>query len=205
MRPFATLTPQSPFGAGASIPPLGSKARPANARADLKHPRPEAMPATFPLTLALYQPDIPQNAGTMLRLCACLGLDAAIIEPAGFPVSDRHFRRAGMDYLDAVPIARFVSFAAFEAWRQEAGRRLVLLTTAGGTPYAHFAFSRGDILLVGRESAGVPAAVHDAADARLRIPMRPAFRSLNVAVAAATVLGEAMRQTGGFDELAMSA
>ncbi len=164
-----------------------------------------SMSAAPPLTLALYQPDIPQNAGTMLRLCACLGVDAAIIEPAGFPVSDRHFRRAGLDYLDAVSITRFPSFAMFETWRRDAGRRLALLTTTGGTPHVDFAFAAGDILLVGRESAGVPDAVHAAADARLRIPMRPAFRSLNVAVAAATVLGEAMRQTGGFAALAASA
>ena len=158
--------------------------------------------AAASLTLALYQPDIPQNAGTMLRLCACLGLDAAIIEPAGFPTSDRHFRRAGLDYLDAVAIVRHLSFEAFELWRQGAGRRLVLLTTSGALPYSRFAFAPGDVLLVGRESAGVPPAVHAAADARLRVPMRPAFRSLNVAVAAATVLGEAMRQTGGWDALA---
>ena len=157
------------------------------------------------LTLALYQPDIPQNAGTMLRLCACLGLDAAIIEPAGFPVSDRHFRRAGLDYLDAVAIARHASFTAFETWRRAAGRRLVLLTTQGTTPFPRFAFAPGDVLLVGRESAGVPAAVHAVADARLLVPMRPAFRSLNVAVAAATVLGEAMRQIGGWDALAVPA
>ena len=162
------------------------------------------MPAAA-LTLALYQPDIPQNAGTMLRLCACLGLDAAIIEPAGFPVSDRHFRRAGLDYLDAVTIDRHVSFAAFEAWRRAAGRRLVLLTTHAAMPYPRFAFAPGDVLLVGRESAGVPPAVHDAADARLLIPMRPGFRSINVAVAAATVLGEAMRQTGGWDALGVPA
>ncbi len=146
------------------------------------------------LTLALFQPDIPQNAGTMLRACACLGMDAAIIEPAGFPVSDRHFRRAGMDYLDHVDIARHVSFAAFERWRLQAGRRLVLLTTQGAVPYTAFAFRPDDVLMVGRESAGAPPEVHAAADARLVVPIRPELRSLNVAVAAAMVMGEALRQ-----------
>jgi tRNA (cytidine/uridine-2'-O-)-methyltransferase len=146
------------------------------------------------LTLALYQPDIPQNAGTMLRACACLGVGAAIVEPAGFPVSDRHFRRSGMDYLDQLDIARHISFAAFEGWRAGAGRRLVLLTTTGATPYTDFAFRHGDVLMVGRESAGAPAEVHEAADARIIIPMRAGLRSLNVAMAAAVALGEALRQ-----------
>ncbi len=150
------------------------------------------------LTLCLFQPDIPQNTGTMLRACACLGVEAAIVEPAAFPVSDRAFRRAGMDYLDQVAIVRHVSFAAFEDWRRQAGRRLVLLTTRASGPYAAFAFRPDDILMVGRESAGVPDAVHEAADARLLVPMRPGLRSLNVAVCAAMVLGEALRQTGGF-------
>ena len=152
----------------------------------------------MPLCLALFQPDIPQNTGTMLRLCACLGVSAAIVEPAAFPVSDRAFRRAGMDYLDRIDIARHVSFAAFEAWRAAAGRRLVLLTTKGAMPHTDFAFAEDDILLVGRESAGVPETVHAAADARIVVPMRPGFRSLNVAVTAAMVVGEALRQTGGF-------
>ncbi len=148
------------------------------------------------LTLALYQPDIPQNAGTMLRACACLGVGAAIIEPAGFPVSDRHFRRSGMDYLDHVAIERHMSFAAFQDWRAEAGRRLVLLTTTGAVNYTEFTFQPGDILMVGRESAGVPADVHAAADARIVIPIRSSLRSLNVAVAAAMAIGEALRQFG---------
>ena len=146
------------------------------------------------LTLALYQPDIPQNCGTMLRTCACLGVSAAIIEPAGFDASDRNFRRAGMDYLDKVDIARHVSWTAFEAWRAGVGRRLVLLTTKGATPYTDFAFADGDILMVGRESAGAPDHVHAAADARIVIPVRPGLRSLNVAVAAAMALGEAIRR-----------
>lgn len=146
------------------------------------------------LTLALFQPDIPQNAGTMLRACACLGLDAAIVQPAGFPVSDRHFRRAGMDYLDLVPIARHASWTDFEIWRAKAGRRLILLTTRGDAAHVDFAFAPGDVLMVGRESAGAPEEVHQAADARVTIPMRPQARSLNVAMAAAIVMGEALRQ-----------
>jgi tRNA (cytidine/uridine-2'-O-)-methyltransferase len=148
------------------------------------------------LMLALYQPDIPQNAGTMLRACACLGVGAAIIEPAGFPVSDRHFRRSGMDYLDHVALDRHISFTVFEEWRATAGRRLVLLTTTGATPYTDFAFRPGDILMVGRESAGAPPEVHAAADARIVIPIRAGLRSLNVAVAAAMAMGEALRQLG---------
>lgn len=147
------------------------------------------------LTLALYEPDIPQNAGTLLRLCACLGVDAAFVGPAAFPTSDRAFRRAGLDYLDGVAIERHASFAAFETWRRASGRRLVLLTTHAPLPYPAFAFRGTDVLMTGRESAGVPEAVHAAADARLLIPMRPGQRSLNVAVAAAMVLGEALRQT----------
>ncbi|WP_363349186.1 tRNA (cytidine(34)-2'-O)-methyltransferase [Methylocystis echinoides] len=154
-----------------------------------------------PLMLALYQPDIPQNAGTMLRACACLGVEAAIIGPAGFPVTDSAFRRAGMDYLDLVTIQRHASFDAFEAWRatraaEGAPRRLVLLSTRASTPYTDCVFQPGDILLAGRESAGVPDAVFAAADMTLRIPMAPPARSLNVAVAAAMVMGEALRQLG---------
>ena len=150
----------------------------------------------MPIALALYQPDIPQNCGTMLRLCACLGVEASIIEPAGFPVSDRHFRRYGMDYLDAVNVTRHVSWRAFEAWRAPTGRRLVLLSTSAALPFTDFAFAPDDILMVGRESAGAPPDVHEAADARILIPIRPGMRSLNVAVCAAMALGEALRQTG---------
>jgi len=148
------------------------------------------------MRIALYQPDIPQNTGTILRLCACLGIEAHIIEPAGFPVTDRAFRRAGMDYLDAVALMRHASFEAFEAWRRQAGTRLVLLTTAATQSYLDFAYGDSDVLLFGRESAGVPDAVHTAADARLRIPMSGGMRSLNVAMAAAMVAGEALRQVG---------
>ena len=152
-----------------------------------------------PLRLALYQPDIPQNTGTMLRTCACLGVAADIIEPAGFPVSDRHFRRSGMDYLDAVTIERHISWRAFEDWRQNVraatgGHRLVLLSTKAAMPYTDFRDEPGDILLVGRESAGVPDEVHAAADARIVIPVRDGMRSLNVAIAAAMAIGEAIRQ-----------
>ena len=146
------------------------------------------------MRIALYQPDIPQNAGTVLRLAACLGIEVHIIEPAGFPTSDRAFRRAGMDYLDQVALVRHASFAAFEVWRARERARLILLTTRASTSYLDYAFRRGDILLFGRESSGVPQEVHAAADARLVIPMRPGLRSLNVAVAAAMVVGEAMRQ-----------
>jgi tRNA (cytidine/uridine-2'-O-)-methyltransferase len=150
------------------------------------------------MRIALYQPDIPQNAGTILRLAACLGLQAHLIEPAGFPTSDRAFRRAGMDYLDQVEIVRHASWAAFAAWRAADGGRLVLFTTRAADPYIGHAFRADDMLLFGRESAGVPEHVHGAAAARLRIPMRPGLRSLNVAMAAAMAVGEALRQTGGF-------
>jgi tRNA (cytidine/uridine-2'-O-)-methyltransferase len=156
-----------------------------------------ALPLQPSLMLALYQPDIPQNCGTMLRMCACLGIEAAIIEPAGFPVTDKHFRRAGMDYLDHVAIKRHVSWLAFEDWRKDQGRRLILLSTKASVAYTGFAYAPGDILLVGRESAGVPEDVHSAADASVLIPLKPPLRSLNVAVAAAMVAGEALRQIAG--------
>ena len=149
--------------------------------------------------IALYQPDIPQNAGTILRLCACLGIEAHIIAPAGFPISDRAFRRAGMDYLDAVAITRHVSWPAFEVWRRSQGYRALLFTTAATLSYLDYRYRADDVLLFGRESAGVPQDVHGAADARLVIPMRPGSRSLNVALAAAMAAGEALRQVDGFD------
>jgi tRNA (cytidine/uridine-2'-O-)-methyltransferase len=146
------------------------------------------------MRIALYQPDIAQNTGTILRLAACLGVEAHIIEPAGFATSDRAFRRAGMDYLDHVQLVRHVSWAAFETWRREQALRLVLLTTQAKRSYLDYRFAPADILLFGRESAGVPEEVHAAADARLVIPMRPGLRSLNVAMACAMTLGEALRQ-----------
>jgi tRNA (cytidine/uridine-2'-O-)-methyltransferase len=150
------------------------------------------------MRIALYEPDIPQNTGTILRLCACLGAEAHIIEPAGFPVTDRAFRRAGLDYLDQVAITRHGSFAAFEDWRRAERLGLVLLTTTAEHPYLDHVFKDDQVLVFGRESAGAPEAVHKAADTRLCIPMREGFRSLNIAVAVAMVAGEALRQTGGF-------
>ena len=149
------------------------------------------------MRIALYEPDIPQNTGTILRLAACLGVEAHLIEPAGFPTSDRAFRRAGMDYLDAVTIVRHADFTAFENWRRQARARLVLFTTQAAVPYLDHAFEASDVLLFGRESAGVPDTVHVAADVRLVIPMRPGLRSLNVAMAAAMAVGEALRQARG--------
>jgi len=148
--------------------------------------------------IALYQPDIAANAGTILRLAACLGLQAHIIEPAGFPTSDRAFRRAGMDYLDQVELTRHDSWDAFERWRRDARLGLVLFTTRAARPYLEHQFRSEDVLLFGRESSGVPDEVHDAADARLVIPMREGLRSLNVSLACAIVVGEALRQTNGF-------
>jgi tRNA (cytidine/uridine-2'-O-)-methyltransferase len=150
------------------------------------------------MQIALYEPDIPQNTGTILRLCACLGLEAHIIEPAGFPVTDRAFRRAGMDYLDQVKIARHRSWREFNGWRRQAQLSLVLLTTAGTRSFLDHAYGEGQVLLFGRESTGVPDAVHEAADVRLRVPLREGMRSLNVAITVALVAGEALRQTGGF-------
>jgi tRNA (cytidine/uridine-2'-O-)-methyltransferase len=147
------------------------------------------------MQIALFQPDIPPNTGTILRLCACLDVAAHIIEPAGFPVSDRAFRRAGMDYLDQVRLTRHISFAKFEEWRREAGSRLVLFTTKGATSYLDFRYDASDILLFGRETVGVTDEVVAASDARLKIPIRPGLRSLNVAMAAAMAVGEALRQT----------
>jgi tRNA (cytidine/uridine-2'-O-)-methyltransferase len=148
--------------------------------------------------LAIYQPDIPQNTGTMLRLAACLGVPVDIIEPAAFDVSDRNLRRSGMDYLNHVTITRHISWRGFEAWRQETRGRLILATTKGAIPYADFAYEPDDIILVGRESAGVPDDIHQAADARILVPMQEGMRSLNVAVTAAMILGEALRQTRSF-------
>jgi tRNA (cytidine/uridine-2'-O-)-methyltransferase len=150
------------------------------------------------VALALYQPDIPQNTGAMLRLTACLGVAAHVIGPAGFDLSDRALRRAGMDYLDRAVIVRHLNWKAFEAWRAGNGGRLVLMTTKAALPYTDFVFIPGDIILLGRESAGVPEKVHAAADARLIVPMAENLRSLNVATTAAMVLGEALRQIGGF-------
>ncbi|MBZ0162933.1 MAG: tRNA (cytidine(34)-2'-O)-methyltransferase, partial [Notoacmeibacter sp.] len=147
------------------------------------------------LRIALYQPDIPGNTGTILRMAACLGLAVDIIRPAGFDMSDRALKRAGMDYVEMAALTRHADWAAFEQWRRPENRRLVLFTTRGAEPYAAFAFKPDDILLFGRESAGTPDHVHEAADARLLIPMVEGRRSLNLAVAAAMAAGEAVRQT----------
>jgi tRNA (cytidine/uridine-2'-O-)-methyltransferase len=148
------------------------------------------------IEIALYQPDIAPNAATILRMCACFGLTCRIIEPAGFVLTDSTFRRAGMDYLDRAALVSDVSWAHFR--RATAGRRSVLLSTKASLPYTAFAFQPGDIILMGRESAGVPDDVHAAVEARITIPMLPGLRSLNVAMACAIVTAEAMRQLRSF-------
>jgi tRNA (cytidine/uridine-2'-O-)-methyltransferase len=147
------------------------------------------------MRIALYQPDIAGNTGTILRLAACLGLEIHIIEPAGFDLSDRNLKRAGMDYLEMAALTRHVDWDAFEAWQRGLGARLVLLSTKAETTYADFAYSPDDVLLFGRESAGVPDTVHETADHRLTIPMQAGARSLNLAMSVAMVAGEALRQT----------
>jgi tRNA (cytidine/uridine-2'-O-)-methyltransferase len=149
------------------------------------------------MRIVLFEPDIPQNTGSILRLAACLGVGVDIIEPCGFVLDDRRLRRAAMDYLEHVVLDRHSSWVAYLERRRESrdAGRLILLTIQGDTPYLDFEFRPGDSLLFGRESGGVPAEVHAAADARLVIPIRPGLRSLNVALAAAMVMGEALRQT----------
>lgn len=156
------------------------------------------------MRLALYQPDIAQNTGTLLRLCACFGVPVDIIGPTGFDMSDRALKRAALDYLAHVDLTRHVGFDAFiEAHdrNRHSGGRLILLTTKGDMSHAQFEFLSSDTLLLGRESAGCPDAVHDRADARIAIPIRNELRSLNVAVAGAIALAEALRQTGGLPSL----
>jgi tRNA (cytidine/uridine-2'-O-)-methyltransferase len=150
------------------------------------------------MRLALFEPDIPQNAGALMRLGAGLGIAVDVIEPCGFVFSDSRLRRSGMDYLEKADVTRHASWQAYVASRESKAGRLVLLTSKGSLPYTEFDFATDDTILLGRESAGVPPFVHEAADARLRIPLRPGLRSLNVAQAAAMVLGEALRQTTGF-------
>lgn len=146
------------------------------------------------IEIALYQPDIPGNTGTILRLAACLGALVHVIEPAGFDLSDRALRRAGMDYLEMAALRRHTGWSAFDAWRRAEHRRLVLLTTKADAPYTAHAFRPEDIHLFGRESAGVPEEVHAAADTRLTIPMAEGARSINLALSVAMIAGEAMRQ-----------
>jgi tRNA (cytidine/uridine-2'-O-)-methyltransferase len=148
------------------------------------------------IRIAFYQPDIAGNTGTILRMAACLGFAVDIIEPAGFDLSDRNLRRAGMDYLEMAALTRHVDFARFEDWRRSEARRLLLFSTKAALPYTAFSFADGDILLFGRESAGVPDQVRDNADACLLIPMKGGGRSLNVALSAAMAAGEAIRQIG---------
>lgn len=152
------------------------------------------------MRLALYEPDIPQNAGTMIRMAACLGIAIDVIAPCGFLLDDRRLRRAGLDYLDRAAMRVHDSWPAYRRWRAQAlpRSRLALLSTRAQTAYTEFAFRPDDTLMVGCESGGVPAAVHAEVDARLRIPLGEGSRSLNVAVAAAMAAGEALRQTGGF-------
>ena len=150
------------------------------------------------MRLALFEPDIPQNAGSLMRLGACLGVGIDLIEPAGFLLTDRTLKRAGMDYLDKAEVTRHASWEAFRAAHRARGGRLLVLTAKGALSYTDYEFADQDALLLGRESAGAPQEVHDAADARLRIPLKPGLRSLNVALAGAMVLGEALRQTKGF-------
>jgi tRNA (cytidine/uridine-2'-O-)-methyltransferase len=148
------------------------------------------------LSIALYQPDIAGNTGTIMRLAACLGLTVEVIEPAGFDMSDRNLRRAGMDYLSAVTLRRHLDWSHFEAWRRDSGRRLILGSTKAAEIYTDFTYRPDDILLFGRESAGVPDQVHEIADGRVLIPMQPGQRSINIAMSAAMIAGEALRQTG---------
>ncbi|BBK29938.1 tRNA (cytidine/uridine-2'-O-)-methyltransferase [Stella humosa] len=150
------------------------------------------------MRIALYEPDIPQNVGTIIRLGACLGVPVDLIEPFGFVWNDQRLRRAGMDYLDLAAVSRHVSWRAYRDRPERASGRLVLLTRHAPLPYTAFAFAPGDTLLLGRESAGVPPAVHGEADARVTVPLCRGLRSLNVAVVAAMILGEALRQTAGF-------
>jgi tRNA (cytidine/uridine-2'-O-)-methyltransferase len=148
------------------------------------------------MRLALFEPDIPQNCGALIRLGACLGVGIDIVEPCGFLFSDKKLRRTGMDYLEHAEVVRHPSWQAFLEARS--GLRLVLITTKGAGSYLDFSFGADDVLLLGRESEGVPAEVHQRADARLRIPLKTGMRSLNVAQAGAIVLAEALRQTKGF-------
>lgn len=153
-----------------------------------------SMGSGMTLRVALYQPDIPGNTGTILRMAACLGFAVDLIEPAGFDISDRALKRAGMDYLEQAALTRHDSWEHFNAWRSETGRRLVLLSTKSASPYSEYQFQPNDILLFGRESSGVPATVHDMADERLLIPMVEGARSLNLAVSVAITASEALRQ-----------
>ncbi|WP_109317008.1 tRNA (cytidine(34)-2'-O)-methyltransferase [Pseudovibrio ascidiaceicola] len=148
--------------------------------------------------IALYQPDIPQNTGTLLRLAACMDVTVHLIEPAGFPLSDHALKRAGMDYIERAKLQRHMDWESFREWQLAEKRRLILMTTKGSRPYTQFAFKKDDLILMGRESSGVSEDIHQIADARLLIPMKNGMRSLNMAVSTGMVLGEALRQTDCF-------
>ncbi len=152
------------------------------------------------MRIALYEPDIPQNAGTVLRTAACFGIGVDVIEPCGFVWDEKRLRRAGMDYLDGVDMVRHSSWRQYheDHQAQTAPGRLVLMTTKGSVPYAAFTFLADDTIVLGRESAGVPDIVHATVDARIRIPMATGMRSLNVAVSAGLVVGEALRQLNAY-------
>jgi tRNA (cytidine/uridine-2'-O-)-methyltransferase len=150
------------------------------------------------ISIALYQPDIPGNTGTILRMAACFGLEVHIIEPTGFDLSDRSLKRAGMDYLEQAALTRHLNWDVFKAFTAAESRRVILMSTKAAQSYAEFEFRNSDILMFGRETTGVPAAIHEAADVRLIIPMQPERRSLNLAISVAVVTGEALRQTGRF-------
>lgn len=174
----------------------------------ITHPAPPEAAASIreldcsmPVALALYQPDIANNTGTLIRLGACLDTEIHIIHPTGFPLSPKTLARAGLDYLDHAAVREHDSWTTFNAWRSAQGHRLVLLTTKAQQSGYAAAYSPDDILMVGRESAGVPNEVAAACDLAVRIPMRPNLRSINVALAATLILGEAKRQTDGFTEL----
>jgi tRNA (cytidine/uridine-2'-O-)-methyltransferase len=158
--------------------------------------------SSMPVELALYQPDIAQNTGQLLRLGACLGVPVHIILPAGFPLNRRELKRGAIDYLDKAEMIEHDSYAHFDRWRRETGRRLVLLTTKASVSSYEAAYNSMDVLMAGRETIGVPQSVAADADLRVRIPMRAGLRSINVALAAAMVLSEALRQTSGFADLA---
>jgi len=197
MWAFALLKSNFDYHAGSYAQSCSSAVRVAIA-AGLTH-KPALKRVQDMVEIALFQPDIPQNCGAILRLAACLGVTTHIIGPTGFDLSDRALRRAGLDYLDRAALLNHTSWAGFEVWRGESReRRLVLATTKADLSYSAFAFAAGDLLLFGRESAGVPDDVHETADARVLIPIVDGLRSLNVATAAAMILGEALRQTAGF-------
>lgn len=148
------------------------------------------------MLISLFEPDIPQNTGSMLRLCACMGVPLHIIEPCGFVLDDKNLRRVAMDYAAMASVTRHISWQAFTAYKQQTGGRIILLSTRASSVYTEFAFRPDDMLLFGRESSGVPDYVREAADAAVRIPLVAGARSLNLVQAASMVLGEAMRQVG---------